>query len=48
MGTVVLYSIMNLLSQSKTIELYNTMSILGYCLLPVVILAFLALFLNLT
>jgi hypothetical protein len=48
MGTIVLYSIMNLLSQSKTIELYNTMSILGYCLLPVVILAFLAVFINLT
>ncbi len=46
-GTISVYTIMNLLSQDKTIKLYNTVSILGYCILPIVILAGLNIFFNL-
>mmetsp|Transcript_76090 Transcript_76090/g.88470 ORF Transcript_76090/g.88470 Transcript_76090/m.88470 type:complete len:290 (+) Transcript_76090:31-900(+) len=41
-GSLLIYSIMNLLSQEKTLELYNTVSILGYGLLPIVILSAIA------
>lgn len=39
LGCLSLYTVMNLLSQARNIELYNTVSILGYCLLPIVLLA---------
>lgn len=48
LGSVSIYCIMNFLAQQKNLELYNTMSILGYCLLPIVILAAFALFIDLT
>jgi hypothetical protein len=45
-GIVCLYTILNLLSQEKLIPLYNVLSILGYCLLPIVLLAGVTLFLK--
>lgn len=47
MGTICIYMIINLLSQHSRAKLYNTMSILGYCLIPITILAFINVFLNL-
>jgi len=38
-GTICIYMIMNLLSQHAKAKLYNTMSILGYCLIPITILS---------
>ena len=34
------------MSKNKEILLYNTISVLGYCLIPIVILSFIAIFLN--
>ncbi|KAL4481622.1 hypothetical protein ABPG74_007711 [Tetrahymena malaccensis] len=46
-GTVAIYCIMNFLSMHKEIPLYNTLSILGYCLMPVIILSFFNVFISL-
>ncbi|KAL4512775.1 hypothetical protein ABPG72_017460 [Tetrahymena utriculariae] len=46
-GTVAMYCIMNFLSMHKEIPLYNTLSILGYCLMPVIILSFFNVFISL-
>jgi len=46
-GTIAMYSLMTLMSDDdNTIDLYRTVSILGYCLLPMVFLAFISLVLN--
>eukprot|EP00357_Protocruzia_adherens_P013392 CAMPEP_0115041952 /NCGR_PEP_ID=MMETSP0216-20121206/45980_1 /TAXON_ID=223996 /ORGANISM="Protocruzia adherens, Strain Boccale" /LENGTH=250 /DNA_ID=CAMNT_0002423981 /DNA_START=39 /DNA_END=791 /DNA_ORIENTATION=+ len=46
-GCVGLYVLLNLMGQTKDIELYNTMSILGYSMLPIVFLAGVAVFITL-
>jgi len=40
-----MFLLMNLMSKEQ-ILLYNTISVLGYCMLPIVILSFIALFLQ--
>lgn len=44
-GSVLLFLLMNLMSKRSSILLYDTISVLGYCLIPVVILSFIAVFL---
>merc|ERR1712167_144503 len=39
--------LINVMSSNKTIDLYRTMSILGYGLLPMVLLAFVGIFMSL-
>ena len=39
-GSVALFLLLNLMSKNKSILLYNTISVLGYCLIPVVFLSF--------
>jgi len=39
LGCISIYMLMNLLSQDRRVQLYNAVSILGYCLLPIVILS---------
>uniref|UniRef100_A0A0G4GYC3 Protein YIPF n=1 Tax=Chromera velia CCMP2878 TaxID=1169474 RepID=A0A0G4GYC3_9ALVE len=46
-GCVGAYLLLNLMSQGEAIDLYRTLSILGYGLLPVVVLAFLSIFISL-
>ncbi|EAR93960.3 Yip1 domain protein (macronuclear) [Tetrahymena thermophila SB210] len=46
-GTLAIYCIMNFLSMHREIPLYNTLSILGYCLMPVIILSFFNVFISL-
>jgi len=46
-GTLGVYLIMNFLSQQKDIQLYNTLSILGYCMIPLTFLASLNIFIDL-
>jgi len=46
-GTIGIYTLMNFLSQLKEIQLYNTLSILGYCMIPLTFLAFLNIFVDL-
>jgi len=45
-GCILLYGILNLMSE-EGIDMYRTMSILGYCLLPIVFLAALNVVVNL-
>lgn len=45
-GCILLYGILNLMSE-EGIDMYRTMSILGYCLLPIVILAAINVIINL-
>lgn len=40
-GTVGIYAILNLMSESG-IDIYRTASVLGYCLLPMILLSFLS------
>ena len=46
-GSVALFLLLNLMSENKSILLYNTISVLGYCLIPVVFLSFISVFINL-
>ena len=48
-GCIAIYALINLLtkSQSQTVQLYSTICILGYCLLPFTVLALAGLFLDL-
>lgn len=43
-GSVLLFLLMNLMSKRSSILLYDTISVLGYCLIPVAILSFIAVF----
>ncbi len=45
-GSVALFLLLNLMSKNKSILLYNTISVLGYCLIPVVFLSFFSVFLK--
>ena len=46
-GSILIFLLLNLMSKgNNSILLYNTMSILGYCLIPIVLLSFFAIFLN--
>ena len=46
-GSVLLFLLLNLMSKgNNSILLYNTISVLGYCLIPIVLLSFIAVFLN--
>lgn len=48
LGCVGAWLLVNVMSNKQGIDLYTTMSIVGYGLLPVVFLAFLGIFMNLT
>lgn len=41
-GSLLLFLLLNLMSKNNSILLYNTISVLGYCLIPIVFLSFLA------
>ena len=46
-GSILLFLLLNLMSKNnKGILLYNTISVLGYCLIPIVLLSFIAVFLE--
>ena len=45
-GSILLFLLLNLMSINNGIILYNTISVLGYCLIPIVLLSFLAVFLD--
>ena len=45
-GSILLFLLLNLMSVNNGILLYNTISVLGYCLIPIVILSFAAVFLD--
>jgi hypothetical protein len=45
-GCFFIFLILNLMSKERGILLYNTISILGYCMIPVVILSFISVFLD--
>jgi len=46
-GTVLLWSLINLMSQKGGIDMYRTASVLGYGLIPMVIMAVLGIFISL-
>lgn len=48
LGCIGIYCVVNLMSQDKQIDLYHTVSILGYALLPVMLLSALGVFCNLS
>ena len=45
-GSVLIFLLLNLMSKNNGILLYNTISVLGYCLIPIVLLSFIAVFLD--
>ena len=45
-GSFFMFLILNLMSKERGILLYNTISILGYCMIPIVILSFISVFLD--
>jgi hypothetical protein len=45
-GSILLFLLLNLMSKNNGILLYNTISVLGYCLIPIVLLSFIAIFLD--
>lgn len=45
-GSILLFLLLNLMSKNNGIILYNTISVLGYCLIPIVLLSFIAVLLN--
>ena len=46
-GSILLFLLLNLMSKNNNgILLYNTISVLGYCLIPIVLLSFIAVFLD--
>lgn len=46
-GGYLLCTLMNLMSRKESILLYNTISVLGYCMIPVVIVSFFGIFISL-
>lgn len=46
-GGFIICNLMNLMSRRESILLYNTISVLGYCMLPVVIASFFAVMISL-
>ena len=48
MGSIGIFAVLNLMSQNKEIDLYRTVSILGYALLPIVILSAAGVFIKLS
>lgn len=46
-GGFIINTIMNLMSRKETILLYNTISVLGYCMIPIVFTSFIGLFISL-
>ncbi|OMJ75159.1 hypothetical protein SteCoe_25780 [Stentor coeruleus] len=46
MGSIGIFTVLNLMSQSREIDLYRTVSILGYALLPIVILSAIGVFMR--
>jgi protein YIPF5/7 len=48
MGSIGIFAVLNLMSQSKDIDLYKTVSILGYALLPIVLLSAVGVFMKLS
>ena len=45
-GSILLFLLLNLMSKNNGIILYNTISVLGYCLIQIVLLSFIAVFLD--
>jgi hypothetical protein len=45
-GSVLIFLLLNLMCKNNGILLYNTISVLGYCLIPIVLISFIAVFLN--
>ena len=45
-GSILLFLLLNLMSKNNGILLYNTISVLGYCLIPIVLLSFIAVFMD--
>ena len=45
-GSILLFLLLNLMSKNSGILLYNTISVLGYCLIPIVLLSFIAVFMD--
>ena len=45
-GSILVFLLLNLMSKNDGILLYNTISVLGYCLIPIVLLSFIAVFLD--
>ena len=45
-GSVLIFLLLNLMCKNNGILLYNTISVLGYCLIPIVLLSFIAVFLD--
>ena len=43
-GSVLIFLLLNLMCKNNGILLYNTISVLGYCLIPIVLLSFIAVF----
>ncbi|EGR33339.1 Yip1 domain protein [Ichthyophthirius multifiliis] len=46
-GTIGIYCIMNFLSRNAQIDLYTTLSILGYCIIPLIFLSLFNIFISL-
>ncbi len=46
-GNFLIFILFNFMSQSEIISLYTIMSVLGYCLLPMLVLGFLSILLAL-
>jgi hypothetical protein len=46
-GNFLIFLLFNFMSQSEIISLYTIMSVLGYCLLPMLVLGFLGILLAL-
>lgn len=44
-GNFLIFILFNFMSQSEIISLYTIMSVLGYCLLPMLVLGFLSILL---
>ena len=45
-GSILMFLLLNLMSKNDGILLYNTISVLGYCLIPIVLLSFIAVFMD--
>ena len=45
-GSILVFLLLNLMSKNNGILLYNTISVLGYCLIPIVLLSFIAVFMD--
>ena len=45
-GSILLFLLLNLMNKNNGIILYNTIGVLGYCLIPIVLLSFIAVFLD--